>query len=69
MQRHYCTQGKDSLQNYTCNTKASRIADRNREDLTSSGLGRRTIQTDFDGGAITSDAGAPLLRQIDQRAD
>ncbi len=40
---------------------------RNREALTSSVLGRRTIQTDFNGGAITSDAGVPPLRQVDQR--
>ena len=30
---------------------------------------RRRVQASFDGGAITSDAGALLLRQVDQRLD
>jgi len=35
--------------------------------LTFSRLGRRNLLADFNGGAITSDAGALLLRQVDQR--
>ena len=35
--------------------------------LTFSRLGRRNIQADFAGGAITSDAGALLLREVDRR--
>ena len=35
--------------------------------LTFSRLGRRDIQANFDGGAITSDAGALLLREVDRR--
>ncbi len=30
-------------------------------------LGRRKIQADFNGGQLTSDAGAALLREVDQR--
>ena len=35
--------------------------------LTFSRLGRRKIQADFNGGQLTSDAGAALLREVDQR--
>ena len=38
-----------------------------RKPLAFSSLGRRNIQADFNGGAITSDAGALLLREVDQR--
>jgi len=31
------------------------------------GLGRRKIQADFNGGQLTSDAGATLLREVDRR--
>ena len=30
-------------------------------------VNRKTIQADFNGGQITSDAGALLLREVDQR--
>jgi len=32
-----------------------------------SGLGRRVVEATFDGGAITSDGGAVLLREVDRR--
>lgn len=32
-----------------------------------SGLGRRAVEATFDGGAITSDGGAVLLRELDRR--
>jgi len=35
--------------------------------LTLSGLGRRAVEARFDGGAITSDGGALLLRETEQR--
>jgi len=35
--------------------------------LTFSRLGHRNVHADFNGGAITSDAGALLLREVDQR--
>ena len=35
--------------------------------LTFSRLGRRKIRRDFNGGWLTSDAGAALLREADQR--
>ena len=35
--------------------------------LTFSRLGRRKIQANFDGGQLTSDAGAALLREVDRR--
>ncbi len=35
--------------------------------LTFSRLGRRKIQADFNGGQLTSDAGATLLREVDRR--
>ena len=39
----------------------------NREPLTFSSLSRRKISADFDGGRLTSDAGALLLREVDRR--
>jgi len=38
----------------------------NKIPLTFSSLGRKKIQADFDGGQLTSDAGAVLLREIDR---
>ncbi len=38
-----------------------------REPMLFSNLGRRRVQADFDGGSLTSDAGALLVRQADQR--
>ncbi len=35
--------------------------------LTFASLGRRKLQADFNGGQITSDAGAALLREVDRR--
>jgi hypothetical protein len=39
----------------------------NRKSLSFSSLGRRRIIADFDGGRLTSDAGALLLREVDRR--
>ncbi len=39
----------------------------NQQPLLFSSLKARKIQADFDGGAITSDAGALLLREVDRR--
>ena len=38
-----------------------------RTPPTSSGLGRRKIVADFNGGDLTSDGGLPLLREVDRR--
>ena len=43
------------------------MTDCNTLPLTFARLGRRNIQADFTGGAITSDAGATLLREVDRR--
>ncbi len=43
------------------------MTDCSTKSLTFSSLHRRKIQADFDGGAITSDAGALLLREVDRR--
>lgn len=43
------------------------MTDCNREPVLFSSLGRRRIEADFDGGVITSDAGALLLREADRR--
>jgi len=37
------------------------------DQLSLSGLGRRFVEATFDGGAITSDGGAVLLREVDRR--
>ena len=42
------------------------MTDCNTERMLFSNLGRRAIQADFDGGWLTSDAGALLLRQVDR---
>ena len=39
----------------------------NQKDLTFHGLGRREVVARFDGGAITSDAGGVLLRELEER--
>jgi len=39
----------------------------NRKDLIFHGLGRRDVVARFDGGAITSDAGGVLLRELEER--
>jgi len=39
----------------------------NRRPLVLSSLGRKKIQADFNGGHLTSDAGAVLLREVDRR--
>ena len=39
----------------------------NRKSLTFSSLGRQKIVADFDGGRLTTDAGALLLRQVDRQ--
>jgi hypothetical protein len=39
----------------------------NSQPIEFSSLGRRMVQADFDGGSITSDAGALLLREVDRR--
>jgi hypothetical protein len=41
--------------------------DCNRSSIRFTSLGRQKIVADFDGGPITSDAGAILLREVDQR--
>ena len=43
------------------------MTDCNRQPLSFSSLGSKRIQADFNGGQITSDAGALLLREVDQR--
>lgn len=42
------------------------MTDCNTEPMLFSNLGRRQIQADFDGGWLTSDTGALLLRQVDR---
>jgi hypothetical protein len=42
------------------------VAD-NTQPLLFSSLGRKKIQADFNGGSLTSDAGALLLRELDKR--
>jgi hypothetical protein len=42
------------------------MTDCTRQPLTFSSLGRRNVHADFNGGAITSDAGAMLLREVDR---
>jgi len=37
------------------------------DGLRLSGLGRRVVEANFDGGAVTSDGGAVLLREVEQR--
>ena len=39
------------------------------EALVFQGPGRREIRADFDGGDISSDAGALLLREVEQRTE
>ncbi|MFH1613472.1 MAG: transposase [Planctomycetota bacterium] len=39
----------------------------NTGPLLFSSLGRKKIQGDFNGGSLTSDAGALLLREVDKR--
>jgi len=39
----------------------------NRNSILFSNLGRRTVEARFDGGSLTSDAGALLLREADRR--
>jgi hypothetical protein len=48
------------------NTKAIDMTDCNGLPLRFSRLGRRNLQGIFDGGAITSDGGALLLREVDR---
>ncbi len=43
------------------------MTDCHREPMLFSNLGRRRVQADFDGGSLTSDAGALLVRHADQR--
>lgn len=43
------------------------MTERNGLPLTFASLGRRKTQADFNGGQITSDAGAALLREVDRR--
>lgn len=38
-----------------------------RKPLTFSSLSRRRVEADFDGGHLTSDGGALLLREVDRR--
>lgn len=42
------------------------MTDCNREPIVFSSLGRKRVVADFDGGSITSDAGALLLREVDR---
>jgi hypothetical protein len=56
------------LQNFLrSNRKAIDMTDCNRQPLLFSSLSGKKIVADFDGGALTSDAGALLLRQVDRR--
>ena len=43
------------------------MTDCNRQPMLFASLNRRKILADFNGGQITSDAGALLLREADQR--
>jgi hypothetical protein len=43
------------------------MTDCNRQPLLFASLNRKKIQADFNGGKLTSDAGALLLRELDQR--
>ena len=43
------------------------MTQRNTDPLSFSSLGRRRLDADFSGGSLTSDAGALLLREADQR--
>ena len=43
------------------------MTDCNSNQLLFASLGRKKIQADFNGGSLTSDAGALLLRELDTR--
>ena len=43
------------------------MTDCNTQPLLFSSLGSRKIQADFNGGSLTSDAGALVLREVDKR--
>lgn len=43
------------------------MTDCNTNQLLFASLGRKKIQADFNGGSLTSDAGALLLRELDRR--
>src|SRR3954468_9548395 len=43
------------------------MTDCRRDSLTFSGLGARAVVADFQGGRLTTDAGALLLRQVERR--
>ena len=43
------------------------MTDCNRQRLLFSSLDLKKVQADFNGGALTSDAGAVLLRKVDRR--
>lgn len=43
------------------------MTERNPENISFSSLGRKRFLADFNGGKITSDTGALLLRQVDKR--
>ena len=47
--------------------KAIDMTECNGLPLVFSSLGRKKIQADFQGGKLTSDAGAALLREVDRR--
>src|SRR5271166_2644656 len=48
-------------------SKATAMTDCNREPLTFSSLGPKSVVADFLGGRLTSDAGALLLRELGQK--
>jgi hypothetical protein len=43
------------------------VAQDNQMDLRFANLKGKTVQAQFDGGTVTSDAGALLLREVDRR--
>src|SRR6266700_7995001 len=49
------------------NTKGHHMTDCNSQPITFSSFSRRNVVADFEGGAITSDAGALLLREVDRK--
>src|SRR3954453_17805305 len=48
-------------------SQATAMTDCSRDSLTFSGLGAKAVVADFQGGRLTTDAGALLLRQVERR--
>lgn len=54
---------------YTPNPRLSAVTKRKRNRPVLKRLRRQAVETDFDGGTLTSDGGLTLLREVDRRLD